>query len=687
MTLDFHRGVYLPARIDEDTTLTADKLWIVSDIVRIGEGVTVNVDPGTTIQFYSKNQGKYQYATPMIKMTANSKLLCNGTEDNMINFTLAEGYEYFIQKIEATGSSNVNLAYTNTWDLCNNDYTSEGFLNFNFTYCNLNFSTSFSLGSLIQGKIDRVYGRNIYFDTIRLSTINRFMDKNSGASLSLYGKNVTNSSVNVTNGGCIYSDSFQNNDFFFDTMTRVNSSIHLKNNYSNHSISYLFANNCFINNSNSNVLSEFPAVTGFTKVENNTFYGYPQPFIDRTFDNGETKNVITGTTSNIENVWPFVSGYQFTNDKGEETTKFSNENMNLKLMFNRSMDTTQNLSVKFGSVKPYADYVIDGSWSDDYTWTGKCQIPTAIENGTQRLNISGGRAASDHFLTNQDNGYRITFDIDTTSAMAMNMFANPTKDGIQLQMKQDDYETVMGYNIYRSESKDGWYAKINTQLVIPENSMQDAEYLDTTVQPGKTYYYSYTAVMTDFSESHASGRTSCTALDTIDPIVSHTPVNQGYLGSNLNINCVIRDNVGVDYARLCYRVKGNASYKSVDMISSNDKYSGIIQANELSATGMEYYIEVSDGTNVICVGSKDSPYEVIIKESSEVSYLGDVDGNGIIEAVDAMLILQHINGKRVLVNGEFDRADLNGNAKLESMEALAILQYVNGNRTNLKLEA
>lgn len=450
---------------------------------------------------------------------------------------------------------------------------------------------------------------------------------------------------------------------------------------------YTFANNCFINDSDMTVLSNFPMVSGFKTVENNTFYGYPESFIDRTFDNGGTKNVITGTTTSIESVWPFVSGYQFTNDKGEETTKFSNENMNLKLMFNRSMDTSENLSVKFGSIEPYADYVIDGSWLDDYTWTGKCQIPTAIENGTQHLNISGGRTASDHFLTNEDNGYRITFDIDTTSAMAMNMFANATKDGIQLQMKQDDYDTIMGYNIYRSDSKDGKYAKINTQLVIPENAMQDAEYLDTTVQPGKTYYYSYTAVMTDFSESHASGRTSCTALDTIDPIVSHTPVNQGYLGSNLNINCVIRDNVGVDYARLYYRVKGSASYNSVDMVSSNDKYSGIIQASELSATGMEYYIEVSDGTNVIYVGSKDSPYEIIIKESSEVSYLGDVDGNGIVEAVDAMLVLQHINGKRVLVNGEFDRADLNGNSKLESMEALAILQYVNGNRTNLNLEA
>lgn len=452
-----------------------------------------------------------------------------------------------------------------------------------------------------------------------------------------------------------------------------------------------FCDNIFINNSNLSVLQQFLIVCegdnidfSKTTVRNNAFYGYPKEIQDRIFQIDNAKNEITGTGS-VSSVWPFVSGYQFTNDKGEEITKFSKENMNLKLYFNRAMDTTDPLSVRFGSVEPYADYIIDGTWVDEYTWQGKREIPTAIENGTQHLTVSGGRAKDDHFLTNNDNCHRISFDIDTTSAMAMNMFATPTKDGIQLEMKQDDYDTVMGYNVYRSETKDGEYARINTSVIRPEDTEQNATYLDTTVEPGKTYYYSYTAVMTDFSESHASGRTACTALDTINPIISHTPVNQGYLGSNLNINCVIRDNVGIAYARLYYRVKGSEAYKYVDMVSANDKYSAVIPAAELSTDGMEYYIETNDGTNTITLGTKESPYQVTIKESSAVFYLGDADGNGVIEVVDAMLVLQHINGKRVLVNDEFRRADLNGNGTLESFEALAILQYVNGNRTNLEV--
>lgn len=694
MSVTFHRGEVLPARIDTDTTLTADKLWIVNDTVRIGEGVTVTVEPGTTIQFYSQNQSKYQYATPMIKLTKNADLVCNGTEDKMINFTLAEGYEDYVQKIEyyqnysiESANSRFDAYYTKFRNLymAHDSGRDVGILNASHCYFDMHLRSQY-MSFLHNGNVESSYDIVFCFNNINYSFfIYNFAVESQGA-FYFIGHRLQNS--NILFGNLFGWQTNQRQILF--SVNEVSKNLYFleKNEASTIDLfldwyfSSSFSNNCFVNNSNCDKLSQFPLATDCGSAENNTFYGYPQPFIDRTF--GDTKNMMTGTAS-IDDVWPFVSGYQLTNDKGEETTKFSKENMNLKLYFNRAMDTTDPLSVKFGSVEPYADYIIDGTWVDEYTWQGKREIPTAIENGTQHLNVSGGRAKDDHFLTNNDNCYRISFDIDTTNAMAMNMFATPTKDGIQLEMKQDDYDTVMGYNVYRTEYKDGEYARINTSVIRPEDAEQNATYLDTTVESGKTYYYSYTAVMTDFSESHASGRTACTALDTINPIISHTPVNQGYLGSNLNINCVIRDNVGIAYAKLYYRVKGSEAYKYVDMVSANDKYSGVIPAVELSTDGMEYYIETNDGVNTITLGTKESPYQVIIKESSAVSYLGDVDGNGIIEAVDAMLVLQHINGKRVLVNDEFRRGDLNGNGTLESFEALAILQYVNGNRTNLQV--
>ncbi len=682
MSITFHQGETIPTRIDDDTTLTADKLWIVNDTITVKEGVTLTIEPGTTVQFYEQNQGKYQYATPKILLKNNSSLICEGTKDKKINFTLADGYEEFAQIVDFKYAvKNISLKYVNTTNFT--FYAYQSILpEVNVSYCSFEYSNSFidSILSIIDGQATKMNTFTLAANKIE-NTNFVAGSPNSWVYITYQANEIINSTF-VLNGTYItnysifriFAKILSNNLFILQCsgIYEINTS-----NFEGNIVS----NNCLINNCASNTLAGFPKIE-CTTASNNTFYGYPSPFIDRTF--GDTINEMTGTTD-ISTTWPFVYGYQFTNDKGEETNKFSNENMNLKLCFNRAMDINEPLSVKFGSVEPYGDYIIEGNWIDEYTWQGKRQIPTAIENGTQRLNISGGRAKDDHYLTNQDNGFRITFDIDTTNALAMNMFANPTKDGIQLEMKQNDYDTVMGYNIYRSETKDGEYARINTSVVRPEDGSQDATYLDNTVEPGKTYYYSYTAVMTDFSESHASGRTSCTAFDTINPIISHTPANQGYLMSNLNINCVIQDNVRVEYAKLFYRTKGSENYKFVTMVNTNDKYTGIIPANDLSIAGMEYYIETSDGTNIITLGTKDEPYRVDIKESSAVSYLGDVDGNGVIEAVDAMLVLQHINGKRVLVNDEFRRADLNKNSILESFEALAILQYVNGNRTNLDL--
>ncbi len=681
MTLDFHRGVYLPSRIDEDTTLTADKLWIVADTVRIGEGVTVNVDPGTTIQFCTQNQSVFKYATPKIQLTDNSSFICKGTTEEMIVLDVYQKkYRAFF---ELSSLANIEFSYCDIFgiDVLTTQSTKNSYF-LNHCIYRKNYNNNY----IIKGEEDSFLG-NKYYD-FPLSSVNSCLFYSPFFRTADEVKNMCYVGFDL-DIGC--PEKLLNNTFFIDTLHKSRINLYSTN------VQYLISGNFFINSGNRlQTLYECPMISlnydendyqDGIRIQNNTFYGYPNVLSEKFVDSSKFKNEMTGTAS-IEDAWPFVSGYQFTNDKGEETTKFSKENMNLKLIFNRAMDTTQDLSVTFGSVEPYGDYKINGSWTDSSTWVGKCEIPTAIENGTQHLRITGGRADSDHFLTNEDNGYRITFDIDTTSAMSMNMNATPSEDGILLRMNQDDYSTIMGYNVYRSEQADGEYARINTAVIRPDSDdEQTASYLDKTVEPGKTYYYSYTAVMTDFSESKASGRTSATALDTINPIIAHTPVNQGYLGSNLNINCTITDNVRVTYANLYYRVKGEEEYKVVSMTHSNNKYSGFIPAADLSLDGMQYYIETSDGTNVVTVGSKDSPYTVVIKESSAVSYLGDVDGNGVIEAVDAMLVLQHINGKRVLVNEEFSRADLDGNKKLETFEALAILQYINGSRTNLDIEA
>ena len=187
------------------------------------------------------------------------------------------------------------------------------------------------------------------------------------------------------------------------------------------------------------------------------------------------------------------------------------------------------------------------------------------------------------------------------------------------------------------------------------------------------------------SESAPAGKVSCAAADTIAPSIYHTPVNQGYSSNNLVISCTASDNIAVQNVTLYYRTKGQSDWKSLAMLKQNDRYSATIFGSEITLEGLEYYIVASDGVNTINKGSAKNPYSVIIKDSSAISQLGDVDGDGVITTKDALMIMQSINGDLLLSDDQFKRADLNKDNVLSSVEALRILQYINGNVSTLEM--
>jgi hypothetical protein len=110
----------------------------------------------------------------------------------------------------------------------------------------------------------------------------------------------------------------------------------------------------------------------------------------------------------------------------------------------------------------------------------------------------------------------------------------------------------------------------------------------------------------------------------------------------------------------------------------NDKYSAIIPANAITLEGIEYYIEAFDGVSFTYKGAADAPYAIAVQEAVDTNALGDVDGDGIITNLDALLLLYAINDKYNMNAEEFARADLNGDGELWAAEALRILQYVSG---------
>ena len=374
-----------------------------------------------------------------------------------------------------------------------------------------------------------------------------------------------------------------------------------------------------------------------------------------------------------EDVFPFVTDIAVLNSAGERVTTVGNEQITVRVSFNRDMDVTVPLSVRFGSAYPYGDYEITGKYVNARTWEGVYRLTTVIENGNQYFTVSNGCSATDDLALMPDSR-RFAFVIDTSAAQALIMQGHADDSGIKLTWQQDDFDTLMGYNVYRSTAKDGLYVRINSS-VIPVGTM---EYFDSDVEPGVLYYYNFTVVKTDLSESAPSGKISIMSKDTMAPNIYHTPVYNATAGRNLVISATVTDNLHIEWARLYFRVKGETDWRIAVMNSFNDSYSAIIPAQYITSAGLEYYIEAFDGVSSAFKGSQTSPYTVAVREEISADALGDINGDGKINALDALLILQARNDLINLNAEQFARADLDGDGELSAKEALRILQYASG---------
>ena len=374
-----------------------------------------------------------------------------------------------------------------------------------------------------------------------------------------------------------------------------------------------------------------------------------------------------------EDVFPFVTDIAVLNSAGKRVTTVGNEQITVRVSFNRDMDVTVPLLVHFGSAYPYGDYEITGKYVNARTWEGVYRLTTVIENGNQYFTVSNGCSATDDLALMPDSR-RFAFVIDTSAAQALIMQGHADDSGIKLTWQQDDFDTLMGYNVYRSTAKDGLYVRINSS-VIPVGTM---EYFDPDVEPGVLYYYNFTVVKTDLSESAPSGKISIMSKDTMAPNIYHTPVYNATAGRNLVISATVTDNLHIEWARLYFRVKGETDWRIAVMNSFNDSYSAIIPAQYITSAGLEYYIEAFDGVSSAFKGSQTSPYTVAVREEISGSTLGDVNGDGKINALDALLILQARNDLINLTAEQFTRADLDGDGELSAKEALRILQYASG---------
>ncbi len=397
-----------------------------------------------------------------------------------------------------------------------------------------------------------------------------------------------------------------------------------------------------------------------------------------------------------EDVWPCVAGVSLTDKSGKPVSVVANEEVTFTVRFNRDMDTDIPLEVRFGSAYPYADYEVPGAYTDARTWQGTTTLRTIIENGYQFWSIGNGRSAAaedgSHLKLYQDWG-RFSFRIDTSSAQAMIMQGAAEADGVHLTWTQDDYGTLAGYNVYRADSENGTARKLNSSVILPEED-PTAEgrtlgaFVDSDVEGGKRYYYSFTVVPTDVgaAESQPSGRVSVVAKDVEAPQVVHTPVFSAVTGKKLEISALVTDNVAVTGVTLHYRTVGAASWNTLEMASSNDKYFAYLPADAVTLAGLEYYIAATDGVSTTYAGGRDEtrPYVITVQQGADVDSLGDLDGDGLITLKDALQMLRIAVSLDTPTAEQTARGDINGNGMIDIADVLRVMQYVNGEISSVR---
>ena len=318
-----------------------------------------------------------------------------------------------------------------------------------------------------------------------------------------------------------------------------------------------------------------------------------------------------------EETYPCVSDIYITDKNGDKVDTVGNGIYDVHVLFNRDMDQDTDPMVSYGPDDPYTDYTLKGQWNSAREWVGKMPIKVLINQGHQYFRVKDAVAADDHWLTTGTDWGRFEFDVTASGAEALTLQSEGRVRSIYLNWTQDEYDTMAGFNIYRSETgEEGSFKKINSSIL----SSEEKEYEDKKVEAGKKYYYYFTVVDTAMSESRPSNITTNASVDDKPPVIKHTPLNSIINGVGATITATVKDNIGVQGVTLFYRMEGEENYKSVAMNNTTGiNYTAHIDAEDMNVGNLQYYIEATDGTNYAYSGSIGEPNIVPVESKAYIS--------------------------------------------------------------------
>lgn len=641
-TLTVQNGVALSGIINEDMTLTNDKLWILENNVLIPEGVTVTVEPGTRIQFWSADPNNKYGANANVYLQVEGRFIAEGTEEQLIEMYPGKGFEDKAVTITGTGSyidfkdsglvdddydkKYASLKYVNIYNAtyyASDPYSLSAGKPFNVTiidHCNFTYSYSFRYGVLFAKSIANSHfsnmsmkSRNSYgicayditttlfdnYDNQRVYPYDRF-EKN--VALNYHGKKDDEPSI-IVGASDKYSPLFANN--------AILNSFYL-NNYDNiRAIGSFDASKDYNGRTTYDISGNYWGTTNPDLVKVQCY--------DADWDvsrNDLIQEPYLTLDDDMSDIYPFVTEAYLTDKDGNRIDKVSGaQTVKMHVKFNRDMASDIQPMVTYGGSEPYTDFAVSGDWANAREWVGEFKIDPYIDLGTMYIRVKGAAAADDKWLVTGNDWGRFKFEITNSSAQSMSLTGEGQLGKNFLSWMQDDYDTLAGYNIYRATKYDADKKPEKQNFTRVNKSVLNADelsFIDENVRAGTDYYYYFTVVDTDLNESKASNVISCCPLEGEPPVIVHTPVKTLTPDKAIAITADITDNVKVAGATLYYKNKSADSWKSVDMRNTTGSvYKATIAAYEVTDEEILYYITATDGANVVYCGTADEPNVIV----------------------------------------------------------------------------
>lgn len=477
IVLTVENGVELGGIIREDMTLTPDKNYIITSMLGIPEGVTLTINPGTTLKFKDQTG---------ISVADGGKVIAAGEPGNMITFTKADLSNGICRGLHFNGQSEIE--YCVIKDLAfHGDDISANFKNCIYTSC----TSSYLISSLNFAEF--------LFEKCNITDI----EPNTGLYTSALFKNSNIVRNKISN-------------FLYANMAtipgyKLSSSNAFSNIYENNQI---ISSLGYYNPKPSTYTPEHPNYLG-SSIQNtvrNHILDINAP-IAESFGEYDLSNMLTRPVHEAHGiVWKVVVNGYDAQDEYDMLPPLGVGRHKFEVWFNRQMNHDKAPMIAMGVRLPYTQTAIaeDGSWRTETIDGDQLSVYTAYLTIQGKDNYDGvntiyvADAEDDEFFPIPIEDVRFRVNVQSAGSMSTGFAAVEGVGRVELTWENPEanFDDMLGYNMYRYETAEDGAA--SDTIRINETLLTREELTDFDVIPGHNYCYYFKVMRTDMTENSPS---------------------------------------------------------------------------------------------------------------------------------------------------------------------------------------